>query len=151
LSIAISCPTFDSCKRTTKDNKVQVCVRRLLHQLLRQSRILQLKCEWTLTAVPCGYLRLPSAICGRRSGSCFSLDSILKLLYKNSCLCLKNLLMSRATSITRIQIRSIATAVACFARQMLRWSGASLVRCCLLCLSDVLLVRCFPGQMFCSS
>jgi hypothetical protein len=126
VAAAISCRTLDSCKRTTKCKCVDFCIN---HQLLRQSRILQ------LTAVPCGYLRLPAATCGypRPRQLLFLLLNRpnIEIALQNSCLCLKNLLMSRAISVTQY---------------------SNQVYCCrLLCSSDASLIICFPGQMFCSS
>jgi hypothetical protein len=78
LSSGCSQLTFDSCKRTTK------CKMRRLLQL--QPDLLLGCCQPRLPPATSGYLLLSAAICGRGSGSCFSSDPILKLLYKNSCL-----------------------------------------------------------------
>jgi hypothetical protein len=129
------CQLGNSCKRTTKCKCVDFCINSCVNLGYCINSWVNLGyCSYPrFPAATSSYLRLPTATCSylRPRQLLFLLLTRpnIEIALQNACLCLKNLLMSGAISITRY-----SNQVYCY--------------CCqLLCSSDASLVRCFAGQM----
>jgi hypothetical protein len=77
----------------------------IANALISASTLASTSAATAATAATCGYLRLPTATCGylllRQLLLLLLTRPNIEIALQNSCLCLKNLLMSRAISITR--------------------------------------------------